>query len=174
MAVMGERSPAEWTEEFERTGRVVFPVRRRPVLIQFALFLLLISGSQINSLTEIDSASGIDLIFHLIGFASVAGLVSMAAWQLITQRPMVIVDREGVRYGKKRFMPWADIGTIGLATGPKFFMAVPVLPANVWDKDLRLNQYNVKDVPALAAWLTTVLKQYRANGRTFDEQPAAD
>lgn len=168
MAVMGERSPEEWTEEFERTGRVVFPVRRRPVLIQCALFLLLTSGSRINSLTEMHSASGTDLVFHLIGFASVLILVSMAAWQLITQRPMVIVDREGVRYGKRRFMPWSEVGTIGLATGPKFFMMVPVLPANVWAKDLRLPQYNVKDVPALATWLTAVLKQYRATRSAAD------
>ncbi|MEV0286746.1 MULTISPECIES: hypothetical protein [unclassified Kribbella] len=165
---MGERSPEVWTEEFERTGRVVFPVRRRPVLIQFVFFLALISPSQVNSVTEMQSADVAELVLRLLGTTSLLVCFGMLVWQFVTQRPVLVVDREGIRYGNKRFMPWSDVGTIGIPTGPKFFMAVPVLPADVWAKDLQVRQYNVKDLPAFAAWLTVVLKQQRASESAAD------
>jgi hypothetical protein len=34
MTVMGERSADEWSDELRRTGWVVFPLRRRPMLYQ--------------------------------------------------------------------------------------------------------------------------------------------
>lgn len=172
--MMGERAPEEWAGEFERAGRVVFPVRRRPLLIQLLIVLALISGSQINSLIEMQSAGSGERIFRLFNLALFLLGIGVIVWQLVTRRPTLVVDREGIRYGKRRFMPWSEVGTIGLVTGPKFFMNVPVLPANVWAKDVRLPQYNVRDIPALATWLTAVLKQHRANERATDGQSALD
>jgi hypothetical protein len=172
MAVMGEEQPEAWTTELQRSGRVLFPVRRRPVLIRSVLFGSVFGANLADSLIDDLNAGGARRVMTLLGLAAVLMIVGLCVWQLTTRRPILIVDHEGIRLGRKRFMPWTAVGTIGIPTGPKFSMNVPVLPANVWAKELRVPQDNVKDIPALAHWLTDLLAQHRVNeqgrGRTSD------
>jgi hypothetical protein len=162
---MGEQPQEVWTEELQRTGRVVFPLRRRPVLIQLAVVVLLLGGQQVSSILAVQHADGAERIFRLIGVAGVFFVVGVFVWQLITQRPILTVDHEGIRLGRKRFMPWSDVGTIGFPTGPRFSMVVPVLPHDIWAKDLRVAQANVQNIPAFAAWLVEVLSKRRGAER---------
>lgn len=161
MAVMGEQAPDVWMDEFRRTGRVVFPVRRRPVLIRLAVVVPLVLGTQMSSLIDLPDAGTTELIFSLISLSAVLSMLGVFVWQLITQRPTLTVDHEGIRLGRKGFMPWTDISTIAQPTGPAFYRNVPVLPANVWSKDLRLPQDNARDTAALTTWLTTLLESHR-------------
>jgi hypothetical protein len=159
--VMGEASAEVWTNEFRRTGRVVFPVRRRPVVVRLVLIVVLGTGGPVMSLGDWHARGGLRLAFVVLGLASYGIFAGVMVWQLITQRPTLTVDDEGIRLGRKRFMAWTDVGTIGIPTGPKFFMFVPVLQRDIWAKELRIPQDNVKDIPAFAAWLTEVLAERR-------------
>lgn len=164
MSVMGEETPDVWTDEFRRTGRVVFPVRRRPVLIRLALALVFAGNQAISLAGELDER-GIGLILRLVSFAAVLAVVGLCGWQLISRRPVLTVDHEGVRLGRRPLMPWTGIGSIGVPHG-KFFMMLPVIPADVWAKHLILTQDNVKNVPAFATWLTGVLEEHRRSTPT--------
>jgi hypothetical protein len=158
---MGDEGPDVWADEFRRTGRVEFPVRRRPVLIRLAVVVLFIGGSQMSSLIELPDAGTTEVILRLLSFSGVLVVVGFFVWQLITRRPVLTVDHEGIRLGRKRFMPWTNIGTIAEPAGPSFYRNIPVLPADVWSKDLRLPQDNVRDIPALTTWLTNLHKAHR-------------
>jgi hypothetical protein len=166
MAVMGEETPDVWTDEFRRTGRVVFPVRRRPVLIRLAVVALPVGGYQVSSLVDALDSSMTGLILRLISLSGVLFIIGIFGWQLITQRPVLTVDHEGIRLGRKGFMPWTDIGTIGLPTGTTFYRNLPVLPADVWSKELRLPQDNVQDLDAFTTWLTDRLEAHRSSTPT--------
>lgn len=87
--------------------------------------------------------------------------VGFFVWQLVTQRPAVTVDREGIRRGRRKFMPWTEIGAIGLATGPVWGRTLPIIPKDVWAKDLTLHQQNIRDLPAFRRWLETLLEEHR-------------
>ncbi|MEI8410281.1 MULTISPECIES: hypothetical protein [unclassified Kribbella] len=161
MAVMGDQSAEVWAEELRRTGRVVFPVRRRPALIRLAAVVLLFGGSQVSSLIDLPDAGKAEVILTLLGLSAVLCLVGMCVWQLITRRPVVIVDGEGIRTGRKAFIAWTELGTIGTPGGPAPLMTVPLIPNNVWAKHLAVPRDNVKDLPALATWLTALLDSHR-------------
>jgi hypothetical protein len=167
MAVMGDASAEVWTDELRRAGRVVFPVRRRRVVIRWVLFSLPVLNSLWEAPTQWDEG-GADRFFSLLGVAAFLMIVGIHLWQSLTRQPELTVDDEGIHFGRKRFLPWTDIGTIGIPTGPKFFMLVPVLQNNVWAKELRLPQDNVKDIPAFARWLEQLLAQHRAAARRGD------
>jgi hypothetical protein len=159
--VMGDESPEVWSEELRRHGRVVFPARRRFTAAWGGLFCVVFGVNHAGSLIDNLADGGAGRFFGLLGLAGILTMLGLVGWQLVTQRPVVIVDHEGIRVGRKRFMAWNAVGTIGIPTGPKFFMNVPVLPQNVWAKELRLAQANVKDIPAFAHWLEDVLKEQR-------------
>jgi hypothetical protein len=165
MAVMGEEAADVWTDEFRRTGRVVFPVRRRPVVVRFALFSVPFVSSLLSSADRWDEG-GATRFFNFLGVAGFLLLVGVHGWQLMTRRPELTVDHQGIRVDRKRFMPWTEIGTIGIPHGPKFLMTLPVLPNDVWAKHLTLSQDNVRDIPALARWLEQVLKDHRRSTTT--------
>jgi hypothetical protein len=171
---MGEEPPEVWADELRRNGRVVFPVRRRTTAAWGGLLFVVFGVNHADSLTGNLGDDGAGRIFALLGLAVLLSLLGIVGWQLITQRPVVIVDHEGLRVGRRTFMAWKDVGTIGIPTGPKFFMNVPVLPQNVWAKDVRVPQANVKDIPAFATWLTDLLAQHRANEQTRGRTPDSE
>jgi hypothetical protein len=166
MAVMGEEAPEVWTDEFRRTGRVVFPVRRRPVLIRLAVVVLLLGGYQVSSLIDSLDSGTTGLVLRALSLSGVLLIAGIFVWQLITQRPVLTVDHEGIGLGRKGFMPWTDIGSIGLPTGTPFYRNVPVLPSDVWAEHLAVPRDNVKDLPALATWLTGILEERRRSETT--------
>lgn len=159
MTVMGERSPEDWTAELVRTGHVVFPLRRRPVLWQFA-YLMLPSVMVVIWLPDALDAGGGQRISAFVAVASYVVAAAGIVWQLIVQRPVVTVDREGIRRGRK-FRPWAEIGAIGIAGGTWFARTLPIIPKDAWAKDLILHSQHVRDLPAFRRWLEVVLEERR-------------
>ncbi len=162
---MGEETADVWTDEFRRAGRVVFQVRRRPVLIRLVV-VLLVGGYQLSSVIDSLDASTTELILRLLNFSCILFVVGFFGWQLVTRRPVLTVDHEGIHLGRKGFMAWTDIGSIALPTGTTIYRNVPVLPSDVWSKELRLPRDNVKDLPVLATWLTEILEEHRRSATT--------
>ena len=159
MAVMGEAPPEAWAEEFRRTGRVVFPLRRRSLVMDLAQppFVVALVGFQLPRALD---AGGAMRISYLVLVAALPLAIGFSVWQLVTQRPALTVDHEGIRF-RRKFMPWSEIGAIGIATGPVWFGTMPIIPKDVWAKDLRLYQRNVRDLPAFRRWLETLLDEHR-------------
>ena len=89
-----------------------------------------------------------------------AGVVIALVWQLVTQRPVLVIDHRGIHQGRRRSMPWTEIGSIGLVTGPKLARQLQVHPKNVWAKNLTLTQQHANDLQALQTWLTSLLADH--------------
>jgi hypothetical protein len=159
MTVMGERLPEAWMVEWHRNGRVEFPLRRWSFL-QFPMLFLagptLLTAGRLPDM--LDDATGRFLAYLLI--TAYVGLVIAIVWQLVTQRPYVVVDRTGIRSGR-RFMPWTDVGSIGLIRGPRPIRQLPIHPKNVWAKDLVLTQQHINDLESFKTWLTELLTNHR-------------
>jgi hypothetical protein len=160
MAVMGEASASVWADELWRAGQVVFPLRRRPLLwrnspgiVPFVFFA--------TELPDALEAGGARRIVAPPVVALVVASLCFSAWQFVTQRPVLTVDHEGIRYGRSRFMPWSEVGAIGGPQGPPFDRSFAVIP-NVRAKKLTLRQQNVRDIPAFARWLEELLAHHRA------------
>ncbi|MFG1817138.1 hypothetical protein ACGFIF_25500 [Kribbella sp. NPDC049174] len=166
---MGEASPEVWAEELRRAGRVVFPQRRRALTFKVVITVLpcATTGTSFTSVVE-DGGVARLLAFALV--ASVVGCLGFIGWQAITRRPMVTVDRQGIRSGRK-FMAWTDVGSIGIPHGLGFAQTLPIIPADVWAKDLTLSQENVRDVLAFARWLEDVLNEQRRLAGAFRLPP---
>lgn len=159
MAVMGDASAEVWAEELRRTGRVVFPQRPRALVFK-ALWLALSCVPAAVSFPDMLAEGGFARVLGLLVAATFIGGVGCLVWQVITGRPVLTVDREGIRFGR-RFRPWKEIGAIGIPTGPTPFMTIPLIPNDVWSKHLAVPRDNVKDLPALTTWLTELLKAHR-------------
>src|SRR4051812_32397187 len=159
MAVMGERLPEAWIVELHRNGRVEFPLRRWS-FVQFPLSLAL--GPSLLLMSRLPDMLD-DGGWRYLGYLIIVGYAVVAialAWQFITQRPYVVVDRTGVRSGR-RFMPWTDVGSIGLIRGQNPFRQLPIHPKNVWAKDLVLSRQHVNDLQSFRTWLEEVLEEQR-------------
>ncbi|TCC39608.1 hypothetical protein [Kribbella sindirgiensis] len=159
---MGERLPEAWMVEWHRNGRVEFPLRRWSFL-QFPLLLLLPLGVMgLNSVADMhDGGWPVPAYLLITGYA---GVVITIAWQLITQRPVLVIDHRGIHQGRRRFMPWDEIGSIGPISGPKMARHIQINPKNVWAKNLTLTQQHVNDLQALQTWLQDVLEERRKAG----------
>jgi hypothetical protein len=155
MPTMGELTPSDWTAELERNGRVVFPLRRRPSAVRAAVILLLLTPNTVLSIVEFAEESTVGRIFDVVGFTGYALILGGILWLLVTRRPIVVVDSEGIRSGR-RFMPWAGVGTAGIPTGTPLLRSLPILPANVRDKQLSILQDNVRDLSAFSTWLNSL------------------
>ncbi len=155
MPTMGELTPAEWTAELERNGRVVFPLRRRPCALRAAVILALLTPLTVSAIMGFAEESTGGRIFGLVGFTAYAVILGGTVWQLVTQRPTVVVDTEGIRTGRK-LMPWAGVGTAGIPTGTPVLRSLPVLPADVRGKQLSIPQDNVRDLAAFSTWLNSL------------------
>ncbi|MFF1820983.1 hypothetical protein ACFVWG_27005 [Kribbella sp. NPDC058245] len=160
MPTMGELTAADWTAEFERNGRVVFPLRRRPYLLRGVVILLVFGPSRVLNLIEIADQSDYRRVATVIGATFLLLLIGLGTWQLITRRPILVVDTEGIHYGRK-FMGWDAVGTAGIPRGPGFFRVLPVLPANVWAKELQIHRDNVHDLSAFSDWLNSLRPAYK-------------
>ncbi len=169
MAVMGEASAEVWAEELHRTGRVVFPQRPRAFVFKIVI-LAWLCLSTARSFPSMQEAGGFVRILGFLLAMGTIGCLGYLGWQAVTGRPVLIVDRLGIRSGRK-FMPWTDIGTIGIPHGPRFARTLPILPDDVWAKGLTLSQDNVRDVFAFAHWLEAVLKEQRLPGNALRLPP---
>jgi hypothetical protein len=125
MTVMGEAPPEAWTDELRRTGRVVFPLRRQPLVWRTSTLI-------------------IPMVF------------------VATAAPGAL--EYGIRFGRRKFMPWSEIGALGSPGSPTFDQTFTVIP-NTRRRKLTLRQQNVRDLPAFRHWLEELLAQHRATNR---------
>ncbi|HWD81660.1 MAG TPA: hypothetical protein VG497_22350 [Kribbella sp.] len=159
MTVMGERLPEAWIVEWHHNRRVEFPLRRWSFL-QFPFLLLVApSGLMLSSVPDMLARGASRYLAYLV-IATYAGLVIAIAWQLITQRPYLVVDRTGIHQGR-RSMPWPEVGSIGLIRGPGPIRQLPIHPKNVWARDLILSRQHVNDLPTFRTWLEEILEEQR-------------
>ncbi len=159
MTVMGERLPEAWMVELHRNGRVEFPLRRWSFL-QIPVFPILgLSVLSTGRLPDMLADGNWRFLAYLL-IAVYAGVVIALVWQLVTQRPVLVIDHRGIHQGRRRSMPWTEIGSIGLVTGPKLARQLQVHPKNVWAKNLTLTQQHANDLQALQTWLTSLLADH--------------
>ncbi|MDX6250686.1 MAG: hypothetical protein QOF10_4046 [Kribbellaceae bacterium] len=170
MAVMGESSAAIWTDQLLRTGRAVFPLRRRRVLFRLALVAVFAINnlvSVVGRLLDQEHGVGWD-IFGLISCTIFLPLIAVSVWQLITQRPVLTVDRLGIRIGKRKpGLGWSEIAKIGSLSGVRGAQVLPVIPKNVWANHLNVTQDNVKDLATFAHWLGELVEQHKSEVQIF-------
>ena len=172
MAVMGEQPPEVWTDELHRTGRVVFPVRRRTVWWGLS-FATLPWASLVISLPDHLAAGGEERAFVLLWPGMYAVFLGYSVWKLVTQRPVLTVDHHGIRFGRRKYMPWTEIGTIGIPHGPSFYQGLPIIPKDVWSKDLIIRQENIQNIRTFATWLTEQLAAHQTAEREAGGAPNA-
>ncbi|MFD7155827.1 hypothetical protein ACFV9C_14565 [Kribbella sp. NPDC059898] len=159
MRDMGDASADVWDAELRRTGRVVFPLRRRVTLVTYPLLVLVLALQPLYLLLD-----GVqpDLVGNLIWAALFAGFIGTGLYRFIAQRPVVVVDQEGVRYGRRKYLPWGAVRGIGIVSGLPGGRSLLVHPWDMSAKSLRLFQQNVRDMPAFRHWLETVLAEHWA------------
>ncbi|WP_165546338.1 hypothetical protein [Kribbella soli] len=159
MTVMGERLPEAWMVELHRNGRVEFPLRRWSFLQVPVLPILGLSVLSAGSLPDMLADGNWRFLAYLL-IAVYAGAGIALVWQLVTQRPTLVIDHRGIHQGRRRFMPWTEIGSIGPISGPKMARQLQIHPRNIWAKNLTLTQQHVNDLQALKTWLNTLLANH--------------
>jgi hypothetical protein len=161
---MGEESQVAWSRELRENGRVVFTPRPRWAL-KFLGVLWLVALLETLRLTHLDSTeSSTRVIFAGLFLALAVGYSAWQGWRIFTRYPALTVDQEGVRAGRNRFLPWAQVGTIGFVQSGLGLKRVPIVPRDQWAKELTVDQSAVRDIPAFARWLEGVLAEQRAAG----------
>ncbi|TDO68634.1 hypothetical protein EV651_102557 [Kribbella sp. VKM Ac-2571] len=161
MTVMGERLPEAWMVEWHRNSRVEFPLRRWSFM-QYPGFWFVVPGALMTTsqLPSMLDDGGWRFLAYL-QIAAYVGIVAMLVWQLVTQRPILVVDHRGIHQGRRRFMPWDEIGSIGPVSGPKMARQLHVYPKNIWAKHLILTQHHLNDLQTFQTWLTELLTNHR-------------
>jgi len=166
---MGDAGAAVWSAELERTGRVVFPQRTRRVL--FRLVFVVVLGLKAV-------AEPVWRMFHdsenwwdIVGLIAGGGFLVMAiacVWQLVTRRPVLTVDPEGIRLGRraKHALPWSQIGSIGTPAGPSLVRTLAIQPTDRWANPLTVGKDHVLDLAEFSHWLQTLHARHH-------ESPAA-
>jgi hypothetical protein len=160
MTVMGERLPEAWIVEWHRNHRVEFPLRRWSFLQAPFLLVPTMGLLSLSSIPDmLDDGPWRFLAYLLI--ALYTGVVVGLAWQLVTQRPVLVVDHRGIHLGRRRFLPWDDVGSISPVIGPKPLRRLEIFQKNVWAKNLTLTQQHVNDLQAFRTWLDELLTENR-------------
>ena len=153
-----------WAAEFETAGRVVFPQRRDRLAIRLAIFVLLMSlsvWSNVDHLRQGD-VSGAVGVLRLTALAGFVGVVVLTTLQLITRRPVVTVERAGIRLGQKTagLLPWDKIARIDEPSGIPGIRTVQVQPVDRHGSTaLGIPQDNVQNLTELTHWLRTLHAQ---------------
>ncbi len=161
MAVLGEGSQVTWSEELRVNGRVVFTLRPKWVLKAQGIVWLV-------ALVQVLRTIGADDKFR-IGFTVVLLVLAVASsawygWRIFQCYPALTIDRNGIRTGHNRFLPWAEVGAVGHVQAGLGQKRVPIVPKDRWAKELTVDQSAIKDIPAFAHWLEGVLTEQRAAG----------
>jgi hypothetical protein len=167
MAVMADGPTEIWTAELRRTGMVVFPLLRRPLLrltLSGPVFLLFVAAVVLPHALK---SGG---IVRIVGIAvTTAGLIVLCfdIWQLVTQRPVLTVGSSGIRLGRRRFMAWSEIDAIAELDGPPGDRSFAVVP-NVHRRKLHLGQQHVRNAAAFRYWLSDLLEEHRRTAASPD------
>jgi hypothetical protein len=160
MAAIGDGPTEAWTAELRRTGRVVFPLRRQPLLRQIRSAAILLVLLAVADLPHALKAGGVLRIVGIVVTSAVVIGVCVSIWHLVTQRPVLTIDSSGVRLGRRRFVPWSEIDALTDLDGPpgdRWFTVVP----NVRGSKLRISQQHIRNVVAVRYWLGDVVEEQR-------------
>ncbi|MGW1342314.1 hypothetical protein ACWCOV_14810 [Kribbella sp. NPDC002412] len=151
-----------WTAELETKGSVVFPPRRGRLAIRLAGFALLMVMSAWTNLDHWrnDDISGTLGVLRLTALAAFVYGTGLTLWQLVTNRPVVKIDAEGITRG--RSLRWSGITSIDDPTGPPGLRTVQIRPADRRARPLAIPQDNVSDLSALTRWLRSLHEEHRA------------
>jgi len=146
-----------WASELESKGSVVFRPRRGRLLLRLAGFVLLMVLSAWTNLDHLRSGdvSGMLGVLRLTALAAFVYGTGLTVWQLITLRPAVTVDTDGITRG--RSLTWSGITSIGDPTGVPGFRTVLIRPADRRIRPISIPQDSVADLDALTPWLRTLL-----------------
>lgn len=158
---MGDQPPEAWSAELQRDGRVVFTVRPQAVLRELGFIwapTVVVLVLRWRGLGD----DRVEQLFAAFVIALAVGTTAWQGWRLASHQTVLTVDEAGLRVGRKRFMPWAEVGAIGLVRGGRRIHTLPILPKDPWGKELIIPQAAVRSVPALAQWLEELLKEHRA------------
>lgn len=160
MSAIGDGPIEAWTAELQRSGRVVFPLRRQPQLQQTraagALLLLL----AIANLPHAVQSGGVLRIVGIVVTTAVAIGLCISTWQLLTLRPTLTVDTSGIRLGRRRFVAWSDIDHLTELDSAGDQLSFAVIPARGRRK-LRLSQRHVRNAAGFRYWLLDRLAEHR-------------
>lgn len=150
-----------WTSELESKGSVVFPPRRGRLTIRLAGFGLLMVLSAWTNVDHIRAGemSGTLGVLRLTALAAFVYGTGLTAWQLITNRPVVKVDADGISRG--RSLRWSGITSIDDPAGLPGVRTVQVRPADRRTRPISIPQDNVEDLDALTPWLRSLHDQHR-------------
>ncbi|MEV4260315.1 hypothetical protein [Kribbella sp. NPDC049584] len=160
MAAIGDGPTEVWTAELRRTGRVVFPLRRQPLLRQTrSAFILLILLAIADLPHALKTGGALRIVAIVVTTAVLIGL-SVSGWKLVTRRPTLTVDTTGVRRGRRRFVSWSEVDTIDELDGPPGDRSFAVV-SNARRRKLRLDQQHVRNVVAFRNWLVDLLEEHR-------------
>jgi len=151
-----------WSAELESKGSVAFPPRRGRLAIRLAGFALLMAMSAWTNLDHLrnDDISGTLGVLRLTALAAFVYGTGLTLWQLITNRPVVTVDAEGITRG--RSLQWSGITSIDDPAGLPGIRTVQIRPADRRARPLSIPQDNVSDLDALTPWLRSLHNQHRA------------
>lgn len=141
-----------WSAELRQAGRVVFPTRRLTVVVR--CFLPGVPTGIGMFIRPEPSSLAEDI---MVGALVVAwlGLIGLGVWHLVTGRPDVTVDQDGVRVGRRRFLPWDGMAPIYVPR-PDWFAEVRLLPTRPGARKLTIGRDQVRDLPTFARWLEDV------------------
>jgi hypothetical protein len=155
-------SAETWTSELESKGSVVFPPRRGRLAIRLAGFGLLMVLSAWTNIDHIRSGemSGTLGVLRLTALAAFVYGTGLTLWQLITNRPVVKVDADGISRG--RSLRWSGITSIDDPAGLPGARTVQVRPADRRTRPISIPQDNVEDLDALTRWLRSLHAQHRS------------
>ncbi|WP_134006682.1 hypothetical protein [Kribbella sp. VKM Ac-2566] len=154
-------SAETWTSELESNGSVNFRPRRSRLavrLVGFGLLMVLSAWTNVEHLRT-DGISGALGVLRLTALAAFVYGTGWTAWQLITNRPVITVDAEGVTRG--RSLQWSGITSIDEPAGWPLARAVQINPADRRTRPISIPQDHVGDLDALAPWLRSLHEQHR-------------
>ncbi|TCC60550.1 hypothetical protein E0H73_21725 [Kribbella pittospori] len=155
-------SAETWTSELESKGSVVFPPRRGRLTIRLAGFGLLMVLSAWTNIDHIRAGemSGTLGVLRLTALAAFVYGTGLTLWQLITNRPVVKVDADGISRG--RSLRWSGITSIDDPAGLPGVRTVQVRPADRRTRPISIPQDNVEDLDALTHWLRSLHDRHRS------------
>lgn len=154
-------SAETWTSELESKGSVVFRPRRGRLALRlagFALLMVLSAWSNLDHVRDGD-VSGLLGVLRITALAAFVYGTGLTLWQLITSRPVVRVDADGISRG--RSLRWSGITSIDDPSGIPGFRTVLIRPVNPRTRPISIPQDNVGDLDTLTPWLRSLLDQHQ-------------
>lgn len=157
-------TPLEWNARLSTHGEVVWPQRQRRLVIRLAiigLFVLNTASSLFNDVRD-DEFSGFFAGFRVLTLTLWLLAIAWTVWQLVTGRPVVTVDHDGIRMGrsKRGRLAWGEVARIADPIGIPGLRSVHIFAEGGARRIAVLND-NVEDLDAFAEWLRRVHQEHQ-------------